>query len=54
MAEPEERVAEVEKTIDEARRRAEDDGLLPDSTPERTFADPDGDGEEEPPNVIGV
>jgi hypothetical protein len=54
MAEPEDRITEVQEKIDEARRRAEADGLLPDPTPQRTFADPDGDGDEEPPNVIGV
>jgi hypothetical protein len=54
MAEPGDRIDELEEKIDEARRRAEDDGLLPESEPKQTFADPDGDGDVEPPNVIGV
>jgi hypothetical protein len=54
MAQPEDRIAEVEETIEEARRQAEEDGLVPDPTPEQTFADPDGDGDVEPPNVVGV
>jgi hypothetical protein len=54
MAEPDDRIEEVEEKIDEARRRAEDDGLLPPEDPPRTFADPDGDGDVDPPNVIGV
>jgi hypothetical protein len=54
MPEPEDRIEELDEQIDEARRRAEDDGLLPDSEPDPTFADPDADGETEPPNVIGV
>jgi hypothetical protein len=54
MAEPEDRLDEVQEKIDEARHRAEEDGLIPDPHPKRTFADPDGDGDEEPPNVVGV
>ena len=54
MGDPEDRIAEVQETIDEARRDAEDDGLVPDPTPKRTFADPDGDGDEDPPNVIAL
>jgi len=55
MAAPDDdRLDDLEKTIDEARQRAEDDGLLPESDPEQTFADPDGDGDIEPPNVVGV
>jgi hypothetical protein len=42
-------LAEVQEKIDEARRRAEEDGLLPDSTPEPTYRDPDADGEPEQP-----
>jgi hypothetical protein len=54
MAEPEERIPELDEMIDEARRQAEDDGLVHDPTPKQTFADPDADGEVEPPNVIGL
>ena len=53
MAAPDERLDEVQEKIDEARQRAEDDGLLPDEDPEPTFADPDGDGDVEPPNIVG-
>jgi hypothetical protein len=54
MAEPEDPLAEVQEAIDEARSEAEDDGLVQDPTPKQTFADPDGDGDVDPPNVIGV
>jgi hypothetical protein len=54
MAEPEDRIDELEEKIDEARRQAEDDGLLPGSQPKPSFADPDADGDVEPPNVVGV
>ena len=40
---------EVQDDIDDARRQAEEDGILPDSTPERTYLDPDGDGEPDQP-----
>jgi hypothetical protein len=50
MPGPEERLEELEQTIDDARRRAEDDGLIPDSDPDPTYADPEGDGEADPPN----
>jgi hypothetical protein len=40
---------EVQDHIDEARRKAEEDGLLPDPTPEPTYLDPDADGEAEAP-----
>ncbi len=36
---------ELEETIDDARRQAEDHGTIPDSEPEPSFVDPDGDGE---------
>jgi len=55
MAEPtQERIDELGDRIDDARREAEDDGLLPDSTPEPTLVDPDPDshgdeGYEAPP-----
>ena len=39
-----ERLDEVQKEIDEARRQAEEHGTIPDSTPEPTFIDPDADG----------
>jgi hypothetical protein len=42
-------LAEVQDHIDEARRQAEDDGLLPKDEPERTWLDPDADGEAEMP-----
>ena len=45
-----ERLDELQEHIDEARAQAESDGLLPDSAPERTFADPEGDGVDDPPN----
>jgi len=35
-----ERLDQLEERIDEARRQAEEDGLLPDSTPEPTFFEP--------------
>ena len=42
MAEPtQERLDELGEQIEEVRRDAEEHGLLPDSTPERTFEDPD-------------
>jgi hypothetical protein len=44
----EKRSEELQEHIDETRRQAQHDGLLPD--PEhhkRSFADPDGDGESE-------
>jgi hypothetical protein len=31
--------------IDAARRQAEENGTIPDSTPEPTFIDPDADGD---------
>lgn len=44
------RLDELDKTIDDARKQAEDHGTIPDSDPEPTFADPEGDGAEDPPN----
>ncbi len=38
-----ERLDALEAEIEEARRKAQDDGVLP-GRHERTFADPDGDG----------
>lgn len=37
------RLDELGERIDAARRDAEEDGLLPDSTPEPTLIDPDPD-----------
>jgi hypothetical protein len=46
MADPsEERLEELGDRIDKARRDAEEDGLLPDSTPEPSYRDPDPDDE---------
>jgi hypothetical protein len=39
------RLDELGEKIDDARRQAEDHGTIPDSDPEPTFADPDGDGD---------
>lgn len=36
---------ELGDDIEATRRQAEEDGILPDSTPEPTFIDPDGDGD---------
>jgi hypothetical protein len=36
---------ELDERIKHVRRDAEEDGLLPDSHPQPTFFDPDGDGE---------
>ena len=51
MADPsEERLEALGDRIDKARRDAEEDGLLPDSTPEPSFKDPDpddGDGDDD-------
>ena len=47
MADPEQkRLDDLGEKIDEARHDAEEDGLLPDSTPEPTFEDPDADSDE--------
>jgi hypothetical protein len=55
MAAPdEERLEELEEKIDRAREQAEDHGTLPEDDPEQTFVDPDGDGDIDPPNVVGV
>ena len=44
----EQRSEELQEHIDEARRQAQRDGLLPDPEHHRpTFADPDADGETE-------
>ena len=52
MAEPsQERIDELEKRIDAARRDAEDHGLLPDSTPEPTFEDPNPGGPDRPARI---
>ena len=46
MADPDqERLERLGDKIDEARHDAEEDGLLPDSTPEPTFKDPDAEGD---------
>lgn len=42
-----EQTDELQRDIDEARRQAQEHGSLPDSEPKQTYADPDGDGEEE-------
>lgn len=44
------RLDELGQQIDDARKQAEDHGTIPDSDPEPTYADPDGDGEEGAPN----
>jgi hypothetical protein len=44
----EHRSEELKEHIDDARRKAQQDGLLPDPEHHRpTFADPDADGEDE-------
>jgi len=49
VAEPDqERLDRLGDRIDEARRDAEEDGLLPDSTPEPTFEEPNPEGEPTP------
>ncbi|MET0728845.1 MAG: hypothetical protein ABWZ76_11165 [Acidimicrobiales bacterium] len=40
----EDRLEELKERTDEVRRQAEEHGTLPDSTPEQSFIDPDGDG----------
>jgi hypothetical protein len=48
MADPsEERLEELGERIDKARRDAEEDGLLPDSTPEPSFEDPNPDDDDD-------
>ena len=42
-------IDELEETIDDARRRAEDHGTIPDSDPDPSWVDPDGDGKRETP-----
>jgi hypothetical protein len=42
-------LAEVQDKIDEARRMAEEDGLLPKEEPEPTWLDPDADGDADLP-----
>lgn len=51
----EERLDDLQRGIDDARTQAEEHGTLPDTTPEPTFADPDGDGDvdEDAPGAIG-
>ncbi len=44
------RIDELEETINDARRQAEDSGSIPDSEPDPTWVDPDGDGDEGAPN----
>jgi hypothetical protein len=52
MAEPsQERLDQLEDRIDAVRKDAEEDGLLPDSTPEPTFRDPDPDGPDRPARI---
>ena len=54
MAEPsKERLDELGERIDKARRDAEEDGLLPDTTPERSFIDPDADAAEDAADDAG-
>jgi hypothetical protein len=58
MATPEnsnadEELEQVQRDIDDARRQAQEDGTLPPDHPERTFIDPDGDGEPDAPGVLG-
>lgn len=49
MADPsQERLDDLEETIDKARHQAEEDGLLTDETPEPTFVDPDADDDTDP------
>jgi hypothetical protein len=51
--EMQDRLDELGDDIEATRRQAEEDGLLPDSTPRPTFIDPDGDGDsDEAPNAI--
>ncbi len=55
MAAPDDdRLDELEDKIERAREQAEDHGTLPEDDAEQTFADPDGDGDVDPPNVVGV
>ena len=54
----EDRVDELEQRTAEVRRQAEEHGTLPDSTPEQSFIDPDGDGriddsDEDPSTTMG-
>jgi len=44
------RLEDLDETIDAARRQAEDHGTIPDPDPDPTFADPEGDGDEDTPN----
>ena len=37
MTDPQERLDDVQQEIDEARNRAEDDGLIPDPDPEQRY-----------------
>lgn len=46
------RIDDLGDTIDEARKQAEDHGTIPDSDPEPTFVDPDGDGEPGSPDQV--
>lgn len=50
MSAPEDRHDDLQDTIDDARRQAEESGSIPDPDPEPTFADPEGDGHADPPN----
>lgn len=52
MAEPsQERLDELEERIEAVRTDAEEDGLLPDSTPEPTFEDPNPGGPDRPARI---
>lgn len=51
--EMQERLDDLGEDIEATRRRAEEGGTIPDSTPEPTFIDPDADGDsDEAPNAI--
>jgi hypothetical protein len=52
------KIDDLKDGIDDARRKAEEHGTIPDSTPEPTFIDPDGDGnrndaDEDPGTTMG-
>lgn len=47
----EQRLADLDDTIDRARHAAEEHGTIPSDDHEQTLADPDGDGETDPYRV---
>jgi hypothetical protein len=52
VAEPsQERLDQLEERIDDVRREAEDDGLLPDRDPEPTLYDPNPGGPDRPSRI---